>query len=412
MSRYLSLRTALTASLLAVVAGVSAFVFFAPARAAAALQQLASYSCSSNGACLTAKNDSSGKAIDAVAQTNAAVGARKLVNTNMNPNAPLSLYRGALMGQDLSTNQMDTNAGVSGRSDYGTGVAGVTSFDSSTNGFFQMGTLGLDISKTLNENSGIRGQSLLNKGVYGYAYGKPIPSCPGILRPNSGIGVFGESDTGQGVVGYGALAVAAISDSRRFPALAVFNQRRGELIGAWGGENNRSQVLSLDINGNLTVAGTVTQHGSAMTVRTTSHGDQVGTYAPQQSSPTMEDFGEAQLVEGRAVVRLDPRFASTIDGRYRYLVFLTAQGDSNGLYVAQKTADAFLVREHNETSNFRERRVSNVIFDYRIVAQPYGSVTERLPAYDGTRNEALTAGMLSSVKATLSHIVRLPRSEP
>ena len=107
-----------------------------------------------------------------------------------------------------------------------------------------------------------------------------------------------------------------------------------------------------------------------MMIRTTSHGDEVGTFEPAQSAPTMEDFGEAQLVDGRAVVHLEPRFASTtIDGNYRYLVFLTPQGDTTGLYVAQKTADAFLVREHNETPHLRERRTANVIFDYRIVAR-------------------------------------------
>ncbi len=216
----------------------------------------------------------------------------------------------------------------------------------------------------------------------------------------------------MGLQGYGAIAVSAIGAGHRFPALAVFNQSEGPLIDAWGGSGNTTEVLSLDINGNLTVAGTVTQHGSPMTIRRTSHGDEVGTFAPAQSAPTMEDFGEAQLVDGRAIVRLEPRFASTIDGSYRYLVFLTPQGDSNGLYVAQKTATAFLVREHNEAPNFRERRASNVAFDYRIVAQPYGPATERLPGFDGTRDEALTAGMLASVKASLARTARSPRMEP
>lgn len=411
MLSYFNFRTALGLGLL-IVALVSGFALLAPADAASAIRQLVAYACSGNQPCLSVVNSSSGKAIVGVSQTNSAIEGRKIINNNMNPNAPLSSYEGALTGLDLSTNQIDTNAGVAGRSYYGTGVAGVTSFDSSANGFFQQGTLGVDISKTQNENAGVRGQSRNNAGVYGEAFGTTVPSCGGILCPKSGVGVLGESDQGTGVFAYGALAASVISDSRRFPALAVFNQKRGALIGAWGGQDNRSQVLSLDINGNLTLAGSVTQHGSPMTVRTTSHGDEVGTFTPQQSTPTMEDFGEAQLVEGRAVVRLDPRFVSTIDGRFRYLVFLTPQGDSNGLYVAHKTADAFLVREHNTAMTIRERGASNVVFDYRIVAQPYGPTTERLPTYTGTHDEAVTAGVLASVKANLERTGRVPRFAP
>lgn len=413
MSRDFNLRMALLSCLLVLGVAASGFTLLAPARAGAAMQQLVSYTCSEKQPCLSVVSSSSAKAIVAAAETTSAVEGRKLINNNKRPLAALNSYEGALNGLDLSTNTLDTNAGVVGRTENGTGVAGITSFDSSQNGFFQMGTLGLDYSKTISENSGVRGQSIANAGVYGYSFGIPITSCGGILCTNSGVGVAAEADKGLGVKAFGAVAVAAIGNGRRFPALAVFNEKRGPLMAAWGGASNTTEVLSLDINGNLMVAGAVTQHGSPMTIRATSHGDEVGTFAPTQSAPTMEDFGEGQLVDGRAVVRLDPRFASTIDRSYRYLVFLTPQGDSNGLYVAQKTADAFLVREHDETPHLRERRASsNVVFDYRIVAQPYGPAAERLPAYDETRDSALTAGMLASVKANLARSVRSPRLEP
>ncbi|MFZ0365911.1 MAG: hypothetical protein WAL67_17060 [Candidatus Cybelea sp.] len=412
MLSYLNFRTALCLCLLMLAVLVSGLVLLAPAGAASAVEQLVSYACSRNQPCLSVVNSSSGKAIVGVSQTNYAIEGRKLINNNLNPNAPLSTYKGALTGLDQSTNQLDTNAGVVGKSDFGTGVAGVTSFDSSANGFFQQGTLGVDISKTQNGNSGVRGQSRDNVGVYGEVFGRARPGCT-FLCTKSGAGVFGEADNSVGVMGFGAIAVSAIGAVRRFPALVVGRfMSNGPLIDAFGGSDNETQVLFLDHRGNLTVAGSVTQHGSPMTVRTTSHGDEVGTFAPQQSTPTMEDFGEAQLVEGRAVVRLDPRFASTIDGRFRYLVFLTPQGDCNGLYVAQKTADAFLVKEHNTATTIRERGSSNVVFDYRIVAQPYGPTTERLPTYTGTHDEAVTAGILASVKANLARTTQRQRSDP
>jgi hypothetical protein len=53
-------------------------------------------------------------------------------------------------------------------------------------------------------------------------------------------------------------------------------------------------------------------------------------------------------------------------------VFITPQGFNNGLYVAQKSASGFIVREHNG--------VSHVAFDIHIVAQPLGSQGQRSPA--------------------------------
>jgi hypothetical protein len=90
----------------------------------------------------------------------------------------------------------------------------------------------------------------------------------------------------------------------------------------------------------------------------------------------MEDFGEAQLIGGRAYVRLAPDFAATIDRRSNYLVFITPQGDSRGLYVTMKTATGFEVRENSNGT-------TSLAFDYRIVAKPFGEVSRRLPAMLG-----------------------------
>jgi hypothetical protein len=52
-----------------------------------------------------------------------------------------------------------------------------------------------------------------------------------------------------------------------------------------------------------------------------------------------------------------------MDPRKPYLVFITADGPSKGLYVAQKTNSGFIVRENPGGS-------STLVFDYRIVANP------------------------------------------
>lgn len=73
-----------------------------------------------------------------------------------------------------------------------------------------------------------------------------------------------------------------------------------------------------------------------------------------------EDFGSARLTRGRATVKLDADFAKvvTLNG---YRVFLTPEGDCQGLYV-RKRGSRFEVRE-------LQGGTSNVAFSYRIVAK-------------------------------------------
>ena len=48
----------------------------------------------------------------------------------------------------------------------------------------------------------------------------------------------------------------------------------------------------------------------------------VVSYAPRESQPTMEDFGEAQLIKGEARIALDPKFANVINENANYLVHI------------------------------------------------------------------------------------------
>jgi hypothetical protein len=133
-----------------------------------------------------------------------------------------------------------------------------------------------------------------------------------------------------------------------------------------------SDIMSLDCSGNMILRGSLTQHGTPLVAHTNAFGGEVGAFSPQQTTQTMEDVGESQLIAGRAYVRLAPDFAATIDRQVNYLVFITPQGDSHGLYVTQKTPAGFEVRENGNGA-------SSIAFDYRIVAKPYGELSKRLP---------------------------------
>lgn len=91
------------------------------------------------------------------------------------------------------------------------------------------------------------------------------------------------------------------------------------------------------------------------------------------------------MTGGLANVTIDPAFASVMDRRW-YYVFLTPLGDTRGLYVSQKTATAFQVRES-------EGGRSRLEFDYRTVAHPLDAKNDRLPEHENAaRNTSLSAG--------------------
>jgi hypothetical protein len=73
-------------------------------------------------------------------------------------------------------------------------------------------------------------------------------------------------------------------------------------------------------------------------------------------------------------VHLESRFATTKAPGVNYLVFITPEGDNRGLYVTQKSAVGFAVRESQGGH-------STLAFSYRIVAKPFENDSPRLPNY-------------------------------
>ena len=100
-------------------------------------------------------------------------------------------------------------------------------------------------------------------------------------------------------------------------------------------------------------------------------GERDVSYAAQTSFPTIEDVGEGRLAGGQARIPIDAALARAIE-QGSYVVFVTPEGESRGLYVTDKTPSGFTVVE-NESGH------SNIAFGYRIVAKPYGVTAARLP---------------------------------
>jgi len=83
-----------------------------------------------------------------------------------------------------------------------------------------------------------------------------------------------------------------------------------------------------------------------------------------------EDFGESQLVDGQAEVRLDPNFAALVEVN-GYHVFLSPYGESNGMFVAKRQATGFRVCEQRGGTG-------SASFGYRVVAKRKDIVVDRL----------------------------------
>ena len=114
----------------------------------------------------------------------------------------------------------------------------------------------------------------------------------------------------------------------------------------------------------------------------------VETYATQSPENWIEDYGTGSMERGVALVKIDPAFAETISESADYHVFLTPNADANALYVINRTAAGFEVRESKGGT-------SSLTFDYKIVAKRRGYETQRLKDVTEDFNEAQARVALS-----------------
>ena len=257
--------------------------------------------------------------------------------------------------------------GVYGLATVGTAVQGVTS---ATDG--NSGTSGIS-NGTSGSAHGIYGRSSNGQGVYGTS--SSTNGVEGHSTANAGSGVAGvqlgtSSASGNGLYGESAdttnlyEALEAKADSSNTYIFEGFNAKTNGLC-------------TIDYNAALACTGGAIVK-SVQTRHTDAGGRHVLAYASESSSATIEDFGTARMSGGVANVRIEPSFASVIDRGSNYYVFLTPLGDTRGLFVSEKTPAGFQVRE---TGGGR----SQLAFDYRIVAHPLDSKTDRLPAAPAMR---------------------------
>jgi hypothetical protein len=182
--------------------------------------------------------------------------------------------------------------------------------------------------------------------------------------PRTSVAVFGTA--GDSISGEFS------NDSEDLPTIDSYNYYQDVYQGAVATPGKVFQASNLHGNCAIGGQGDLTCTGQVKTVSATGGGSRmVETYAMQSPENWMEDFGSATLEHGIARVVIDPAFAETVSSNAEYHVFLTANGDSKGLYVTAKSASGFEVHESGGGT-------SSLSFDYRIVAKRRGLEAQRM----------------------------------
>jgi hypothetical protein len=178
-----------------------------------------------------------------------------------------------------------------------------------------------------------KGIGVYGKGVTGI-YGEGVTGVLGTAAGN-GVGVYGSSETGHALEGI---------------------SRHGVALFAGTGDGTAGLFW-----GPVTVVGGLTVFGAKSAAVRHRDGSYRLLYSIESPESWFEDFGTSKLVNGRATIKLPADFAAVVRlGTYH--VFLTPEGESNGLYVRSKSKRAFQVCEQRKGK-------SNLRFSYRIVAK-------------------------------------------
>jgi hypothetical protein len=248
----------------------------------------------------------------------------------------------------------------------GEGVFGATATDNN----FSAGIVGIADGST-QRTIGVEGQTFSNdgSGVLGIRVGQStlgstfsqVGAVWGDTNQTFALGVMGSADDGFGVI---AENNSPSGDAALFADNSETTSATNPVFTAIG--LNFGGQCTIDVSGDLSCTGVknavVPVDGGAR---------KVALNAIEAPENWFEDAGSAHLSNGEAVVNLEQVFGQTINAGVEYHVFLTPNGDCKGLYVAEKSATSFVVRELGGGT-------SSIVFDYRIMAKRKGYESVRL----------------------------------
>jgi hypothetical protein len=208
---------------------------------------------------------------------------------------------------------------------------------------------------------GVFGIASSTKGIGVFGRNGTLTSV-GVARTGAqGVGIWGDAGTGaginKGVQGTADNGTAGYFENSGGSYFALFSQAdtaNGYPFKAFNSANGT--YCYVDPTGSFYCSGS-----KNALVPVDNNQRYVSMSAIESPQNWFEDAGSGQLVNGVAVVKLDPDFIQTVNTGMDYKVFPVPNGDCKGLYVTRKTATSFEVRELGGGK-------SSVSFDYRIMA--------------------------------------------
>lgn len=194
----------------------------------------------------------------------------------------------------------------------------------------------------------------------------------------SGIGINAAGE-GETLNGYPTGSGGAFNGDETALTAFYTTAGLGEAIGAQDGFGATWQVGAWTGGGYRKIIGT----GTVSTIVEDLDGNRVVMNCPEAPENLFMDYGQGELVNGYAKILIDPILTKNIivNEEHPLKVFVQLEGDCNGVYVTNKSAEGFEVIELANGN-------SNVSFSYSIVAthgdQTYTSIDghTRVAKYD------------------------------
>jgi hypothetical protein len=316
-------------------------------------------------------------------------------------NSPCQTYSN--QGKSAGVEGVNTNASFSGEGVLGTGTsggAGVKGNADNGDGVYGSSTNGYGVSGSSESNYGVAGSSTDSIGVLGDSidaagvYAESQGSSSGLYATStSGYAVEAVSNSATAAidaVGYDGYAINASTDGGYTELINNTDGNGSDIRGTFIGIVGRAPastgdypLVLTDQSGNdlayVNGGGNMFILGSYGTFAKIRGGGVAAAYTSKVTSPTVEDNGTGRLVNGVAMISLDPTFARAIDASQAYHVMLTPDGDTRGLFVASKSSSGFVVREVQGGR-------STIDFDYHIYAPELGQAGVRMT--EMTREQA------------------------
>jgi hypothetical protein len=228
---------------------------------------------------------------------------------------------------------------------------------------------------TSSTGSGVAGSGTRN-GVFGYAgLGTPTLVNRGnrggefILDTDNNVTTNGANNGTRASAILAGFDNIAATGSGGLPVLSAADSYYGGYFSGGNENNGTPSYAYVGLRHNTSIDGSsgtdykIIGPGSVSTIINDAKGVPRIMFAPEAPEIVFQDYGIGKLINGQARIQIDPLLKESlfVDDNHPLKVFVTLEGDCNGVFVTDKSVDGFTVKELN---NGR----SNVSFSWQIVA--------------------------------------------